>query len=113
MIPQRGRGTATHIRAKTCTHLTGCMTGATKRQRAPRGHTPHTITTERKKNGRGWWWWGFAHKVGVKCLSSIVIIFIQFRHFVRSRVTVGAVVSQPNEQRHSGSIHNDDTSEGV
>lgn len=55
----------------------------------------------------------FAHKMGVKCLSSIVIIFIQFHHFVHSIVTVGAVVSQPDEQRHSGSIHNDDTSEGV
>lgn len=55
----------------------------------------------------------FAPEMGVKCLSSIVIIFIQFHHFVRSRVTVRAVGAQPDEQRHSGSIHNDDTSEGV
>lgn len=85
------------------------MTGATKRQRALRGHTPQTITTERKRDGGG----VFAYRRGENVYHSIIIIFVQFHHFVHPIVTVRAVVSQPNEQRHSVSIYNDDTSEGV
>ena len=93
---------ATHIRANMHTSLAAWQARLKDKER--RAVTRHKRLPRSRKGTGGTGGGGvvFAHRMGE---NHIIIIFIQFHHFVRPTVSVRAVVSQPNEQRHSFSIY--------